>query len=265
MAEEEENMSFLGHLEELRWRLVKMVIAILIFAIVIFVYTEWITQNIFLNLANPEFPIFQFFCWTVGLCAEEIRIDWQSVEMMGQFGTNLMMAIVGGVVLSFPWIFHQIWGFVKPGLKEKEIKSVKGITFFVSVLFFIGISFGYFVIAPLTVQFFGNWQMAESIENNITINSYLKTIVSTVFFTGLLFLLPVVIMIFARLGIISAAWLRKYRKHSFIAVLIVAAVITPPDLFTQIIVSIPIVILYECGIIIAKRIEKKRYKDSLVK
>jgi sec-independent protein translocase protein TatC len=265
MAEqEEENMSFLGHLEELRWRLVKMVIAVLIFAIVIFVFTEWITQNVFLELANPEFPIFRFFCWAVGLCASEIKIDWQSVEMMGQFGTNLMMAIVGGIVVAFPWIFYQIWSFVKPGLKEKEIKSVRGIVFFVSILFFIGISFGYFVIAPLTVQFFGNWQMAESIENNITINSYLKTIVSTVFFTGLLFLLPVVIMIFSRLGIITSAWLKKYRKHSFVAVLIVAAIITPPDLFTQVIVSIPIVLLYEFGIQIAKRIEKKRYNDSVV-
>jgi sec-independent protein translocase protein TatC len=265
MAEQEqENMSFLGHLEELRWRLVKSVIAVLIFAIVIFIFTEWITNNIFLELANPDFPIFRFFCWAVGLCANEINIDWQSVQMTGQFGTNLMMAIVGGIVVAFPWIFYQIWSFVKPGLKQKEVKAVRGIVFFVSVLFFIGICFGYFVIAPLTVQFFGNWQMAEDIENIITINSYLKTIISTVFFTGLLFLLPVVIMIFSKLGIITAAWLKKYRKHSFVAVLILAAIITPPDLFTQIVVSIPIVILYEFGIMIAKRIEKKRYKDSIV-
>lgn len=266
MAEqEEENMSFLGHLEELRWRLVKAVIAVLIFAIVIFIYTEWITENIFLRLADTDFPIFTFFCWAVNLCPETIEIQWQSVQMTGQFGTNLMMAIIGGVVVAFPWIFYQIWSFVKPGLKEKEIKAVRGIVFFVSVLFFVGIAFGYFVIAPLTVQFFGNWQMAENIKNIITINSYLKTVISTVFFTGLLFLLPVVIMIFSKLGIITAAWLKKYRKHSFVAVLIVAAIITPPDLFTQIIVSIPIVLLYEFGIMIAKRIEKKRYKDSLVR
>lgn len=262
---EEENMSFLGHLEELRWRLVRSIIAILIFATLIFIYTEWITVNIFLELANPEFPIFRFFCWAVNLCATEIHIKWQSVEMMGQFGTNLMMAIVGGIVLAFPYLFYEIWSFVKPGLKQNEVKSVKGIVFFVSILFFIGISFGYYVIAPLTVQFFGNWQMAEGIDNIITINSYLKTIVSTVFFTGLLFLLPVVIMIFSRLGIITSSWLKKYRKHSFVAVLIVAAIITPPDLFTQVIVSIPIVILYEIGIMIAKRIEKKRFQDSIVR
>lgn len=264
MEEQDENkMSFLGHLEELRWRLIYSSIAVIIFAVVIFVFTEWITKNIFLWLADTDFPIFRFFCWTVQLCPEEINISWQSVEMMGQFGTNLMMSIVGGIVLAFPWIFFQIWSFVKPGLKQKEAKSVKGIVFFVSVLFFIGIAFGYFVIAPLTVQFFGNWQMAEGIDNIITINSYLKTIVSTVFFTGLLFLLPVVIFIFSKLGIITAKWLKKYRKHSFIAVLILAAIITPPDLFTQIIVSIPIVLLYEFGIAIAKRVEKKRYNESI--
>ena len=262
--ENEKNMSFLGHLEELRWRLIWSAIAVIVFAVVIFIFTEWITENIFLWLADTDFPIFRFFCWAVDLCPEKIEIKWQSVEMMGQFGTNLMMAIVGGIVCAFPWIFYQIWSFIKPGLKPKEINTVKGIVFFVSVLFFIGIAFGYFVIAPLTVQFFGNWKMADDINNVITINSYLKTIVSTVFFTGLLFLLPVVIMIFSKLGIITTAWLRKYRRHSFVAVLILAAIITPPDLFTQIIVSIPIMLLYEFGILIAKRIEKKRYNDSVV-
>jgi sec-independent protein translocase protein TatC len=261
--QEQKSMSFLGHLEELRWRLVWSVIAVFAVAVVIFIYTPWITKNIFLELANPDFPIFKFFCWSIDVCATEIKIKWQSVEMMGQFGTQLLLSIIGGVVVAFPWIFYQIWSFVKPGLKQKEARAVRGIVFFVSVLFFVGISFGYFVIAPLTVQFFGNWQMDEDIKNQITINSYLKTIISTVFFTGLLFLLPVVIMIFSKLGIITAKWLKKYRKHSFVAVLILSAIITPPDLFTQIIVSIPIVLLYEFGIQIAKRVEKKRYKASV--
>lgn len=263
MSEQDSNMSFLGHLEELRWRLVKMVIAVFIFATVIFIFTEWITNNIFLVLADTDFPIFKLFCNAFDICVDKIDINWQSIEMTGQFSINLMMALVGGVVVAFPWIFYQIWSFVKPGLKPNEIKSVRGIVFFVSVLFFAGIAFGYYVIAPLTVQFFGNWTMADSIDNVFTINSYLRTVVSTVFFTGLLFLLPVVIQIFSRLGIITSAWLKKYRKHSFIAVLILAAIITPPDLITQIIVAIPIVLLYEFGIIIAKRIEKKRYKDSI--
>lgn len=263
LEENENNMPFLDHLEELRWRLVKSVVAILIFSIVIFYFTGWIMDNIFLALAKPEFPIFKFFCWSFGICTEEISITFQSVQMSGQFTTNLMMAIIGGLIIAFPYVFYQLWSFVKPGLKQNELKTVRGIVFFVSVLFFIGILFGYYVVAPLSVQFLGNWQMTEEIKNNITINSYLITVISTVFFTGLFFLLPVVIMIFSQLGLVTPAFLRKYRKHAFVIVLIIAAIITPPDLFTQIVVAIPILLLYEMGILISKRIENKRLTDSL--
>jgi len=263
LEENENSMPFLDHLEELRWRLVKSVVAILIFAIAIFYFTEWIMDNIFLALANPEFPIFRFFCWAFGICNQEIAITFQSVEMSGQFTTNLMLAIIGGIIIAFPFIFYQLWSFVKPGLKQNELNTVRGIVFFVSILFFIGILFGYYVVAPLSVQFLGNWQMTEDIKNIITINSYLITVISTVFFTGLFFLLPVVIMIFSQLGLVTPAFLRKYRKHAFVIVLIIAAVITPPDLFTQIVVAIPILLLYEMGIMISKRIEKRRLKNSL--
>lgn len=257
-------MPFLSHLEELRWRLVRSSAAILICATVIFIFTEWIVNNVFLWLAEEDFPLFQFLCWAFGMCANEIKIDLQNVEFTAQFGINLMMAIIGGVVTAFPYIFHQLWGFVKPGLKQNELKTVRGIVWFVSILFFIGILFGYFIIAPLTVQFFGNWQLAESIENNITIGSYLRTIILTVFFTGLLFLLPVVIFIFSKLGIITPEFLRKYRKHALVIILILAAIITPPDIFTQIIVTIPIYALYEFGIILSKRVEKQRRRNSIV-
>jgi sec-independent protein translocase protein TatC len=260
MAEEEKNMSFLGHLEELRWRLVKATIAILIAAVVIFIYVDPIVEHVFKALAKADFPLNRFFCWSMNWCAEDVKMAIQNTELTGQFVTTLMISILGGIVLAFPYIFYQIWGFVKPGLKEKEQKKIRGVVAFVSVLFFIGIAFGYYVIAPLTVQFFGNWQIAD-IKNDIRINDYLRVVTSTIFFTGLLFLLPVIVLIFSRLGIITSAWLKKYRKHSFIAVLILAAIITPPDLFTQIIVSIPIVILYEFGIWLAKRVEKQGKKD----
>ncbi len=265
VADPKQNMPFLHHLEELRWRLVRSSAAILIMAIVIFIFTEPIINTVFLSLAESDFPLFRFLCWAFGMCDNEIAIDMQSVEFTGQFGINLMLAIVGGIVVSFPFIFYQLWGFVKPGLKQNELKTVRGIVWFVSILFFIGIAFGYFVIAPLTVQFFGNWQLAESIENNTSISSYLRTIISTVFFTGLLFLLPVVIFIFSKLGIITPAFLRKYRKHALVAILILAAIITPPDIFTQIIVTVPIYGLYEFGILLSRRVEKKRLKDSLVR
>lgn len=256
-------MPFLAHLEELRWRLVRSVIAILIFAIAIFYYTEWITTNIFLAMAKSDFPIFRFFCEVFNICSDEITISFQSIQMSGQFSTNLMMAVVGGLIIAFPYVFYQIWSFVKPGLKQNEVSTVRGIVGFVSILFFLGVGFGYFVVAPLSIQFLGNWRMTDDIVNNITINSYLITIVSTVLFTGLFFLLPVVIMIFSKLGLVTPAFLKKYRKHAFVIVLIISAIITPPDLFTQIVVSIPILLLYEFGILISKNIEKKRLKDSI--
>ncbi|MCH2234498.1 MAG: twin-arginine translocase subunit TatC [Crocinitomicaceae bacterium] len=263
MEEQGDRMPFLAHLEELRWRLMKAVIAILVCAIVIFIFTETLTQVLFLNMAETDFPIFRFFCWAFNICVDKIAIDFQSIELTGQFTTNLMMSILGGVIVAFPFIFYQIWAFVKPGLKDREKKMAKGIVFYVSLLFFVGVSFGYWIVAPLSVQFFGNWKMVDAISNTITINSYLKTITNTVFLTGIFFLLPIIIYMFSKLGIVTAAFLKKFRKHAYVGVLILAAVITPPDIFTQLVVTLPIVGLYEVGIFIAKRIEKQRYQDSL--
>jgi sec-independent protein translocase protein TatC len=189
-------------------------------------------------------------------------VRFQSQEMSGQFSYAMMMSIMGGVVLSFPFIFYQIWAFVKPGLRVNEKKTTKGIVFWVSILFFVGILFGYFIVAPLCVQFFGTYQISGQIENIFTVNSYISTILSTVFYSGLLFLLPVVTYIFASLGVITPEFLRKYRKHAVVAVLILAAVITPPDVISQILVSIPILLLYEIGIIVALRVVRNRLKDE---
>jgi sec-independent protein translocase protein TatC len=152
----------------------------------------------------------------------------------------------------------QIWGFIKPGLKGNEIKATSGVVFWASFLFLIGISFGYFIIAPLTVQFFGNYTMSEDILNQPTISDYIGIITSTTFWTGLLFLLPVVISILTKIGIVGPEFLRKYRKHAIVIVLIAAAIITPPDIFSQIIVAIPILILYEISIFVSARIERRQ-------
>jgi sec-independent protein translocase protein TatC len=169
---------------------------------------------------------------------------------------------MGGLVLAFPYVFYQIWSFIKPGLKQKEKSAVKGIVFYVSILFFIGILFGYFIVSPLCVQFFGTYQISKKIDNIFTINSYMSTIISTVFYSGLLFLMPVIAYIFAKIGIITAAFLRKYRKHSIVGVLILSAVITPPDMLSQIIVSIPILLLYEISILVTARVNKKQAQEA---
>jgi sec-independent protein translocase protein TatC len=260
--ENQKEMSFLDHLEELRWRLVRIAISIVIFAIVLWWFQEWIMDHVFLSMKNPSFITFRFMCHNFGICIDEIPVKMQSTTMAGQFSYALMMSIIGSIILAFPYIFYQIWSFVKPGLKQNEKTVVKGIVFYVSILFFLGITFGYFVVAPLCVQFFGTYQISKDVENIFTVNSYMSTIISTVFYTGILFLLPVIAYIFAKLGIITPSFLRKYRKHAIVGVLILSAVITPPDLISQIIVAIPIVLLYELSIFVTVAVEKTRQKQT---
>lgn len=261
--EKEKNMSFLDHLEELRWRLVRSAIAIVIVAVAIWFFMEWILDNIFLSMRSPEFPTFRAMCKLFGVCVESIPIEMQSTTLTGQFSYAIMMSVMGGMVISFPFIFYQIWSFVKPGLKQNEKGVAKGIVIYVSILFFIGILFGYFIVAPLCVQFFGNFQISKDINNIFTINSYMSTVLSTVFYSGLLFLLPVVTYIFTKLGVVNSAFLKKYRKHAIVGILILSALITPPDLISQVIVGIPIVLLYEIGVLIAKRVEKRVKQETI--
>ena len=258
-------MSFLGHLEELRWRLMKSAIAVIIMASVLFYYTTPLIEHVYLAMSKSNFPTYLLFCKIskfLGLqgsmCANDIPIDLQSIEMTKQFSTNMYFAIVGGVVIVFPFIFQQIWSFLKPGLKENEIKVTRGIVFFSSILFFLGVLFGYYLVSPLCVQFFGGYKLSNEIQNNFTISSYMSMITTSTFFSGLFFELPIVIYILSKLGLISSALLKKYRKHALVGILLLSAIITPPDVISQVLVSIPILILYEVGIYVAKLVEKKK-------
>ena len=256
------NMSFLQHLEELRWRLVRCAIVIVLLAIVIWYFQEEIMVNLFLSMKDKDFVTFRLLCQYIGVCVEEIPVKMQSMTVSGQFTYALMMSFLGGLVISFPYVFYQIWSFIKPGLKQREKKIVNGLVFYVSLLFFLGILFGYFLVAPLSVQFFGSYQISKQIENNFTIGSYMSTIFSTVFYSGLFFLLPVVSYLLTKIGLINVSFLIKYRKHAIVAILILAAIITPPDITSQIIVSIPIIILYEIGILVSKRAERLAKKEA---
>ncbi len=256
-------MSFLEHLEELRWRLVKSAIAIVAFATVMWIYKGWILDKLFLSMRFTNFPTFKLMCNWFDVCVESIKIEMQSTSMAGQFSYAIMMSIMGGIVLAFPFIFYQLWSFVKPGLKQNEKGAAKGIVFWVSLLFFIGIMFGYFIVAPLCVQFFGNFQISTAVKNDFTIDSYMGMVLSTVFYTGLLFLLPVVTYIFTKLGVITPEYLIKYRKHAIVGILILAAFITPPDLISQVIVGVPIILLYEIGILVSKRVQRRKKKQEM--
>jgi len=251
-------MSFLDHLEELRWRLMRSAVAVIIFAIVIWIYQKEIMENVFLIMVDPNFVTFKLLCEYLNVCIDKIPVNFQSMTLSGQFSYALMMSVMGGAVLAFPYIFYQLWSFVKPGLKFKERKMAKGIVFYVSILFFIGILFGYFVVAPLSVQFFGAFQITDKIRNDFTISSYMSTILSTVFYTGLFFLLPVVTYLLVKIGLFTPEFLVKYRKHAIVVILILAAIITPPDVISQVIVTIPIYLLFEISVLVAKRVAKNQ-------
>ena len=265
---EKKELSFLGHLEELRWRLVRSSVVIILAAIVLFYFTDPIVQQLYINMSKTSFPTYQFFCLlseklniSDALCAEDIPIQIQSIEMTKQFSTNMYFALIGGLIISFPFTFYQIWSFVKPGLNIKELKATRWIGFNASLLFFIGILFGYFLISPLCVQFFGGYKLTDQIQNNFTISSYMSMITTSTFLSGLFFELPIVMYILSKIGILGPDVLKKYRKHSLVAILILSALITPPDVVSQLLVSFPVYGLYELGIIIVKRVEKKRLKN----
>lgn len=260
---DEKNMSFLQHLEELRWRLVRSSIAIIACGAFLFWHQKWIMDNIFLIMLDNQFISFRLMCEWFGICSPPSPVEMQSMNVSGQFSYALWTSILGGIVVASPFIFYQLWAFIRPALKEKERGAMGGLVFYISILFILGILFGYFVVAPMTIQFFGNYKITDKIQNIFTIDSYMGMILSTIFYTGLFFLLPIASYFLAKLGVVTSDFLKKYRKHAFVGVLILAAVITPPDLISQIIVAIPIAILYEIGIFSAKRVEKQREAESL--
>ncbi len=264
-VEQKKGMSFLGHLEELRWRLVRMAAAIILAAIFIFIYTTELVEHVFLNMTTPDFITFRAMCklsmmlgMERGLCVGEIPVTYQSTDPAGQMNVNIYFAFIGGIIVVFPYIFYQIWSFIKPALKDKEKKAARGIIFYTSILFFMGILFGYFVVTPMSVQFFGQYQLSPKVQNEWDIATYMTFITTTTFYTGLLFELPVIVYIFSRLGLMTPDFMRKYRKHAIVVILILAAIITPPDVTSQILVSLPIVLLYEGSIRISARVKKSR-------
>jgi sec-independent protein translocase protein TatC len=255
---ENQQMSFLQHLDELRWRLVRIAIAVISVAVVLWIYQEWVMNHVFLVLKEKEFITFKLLCAYFGVCVSDTTVKMQSMTVSGQFNYAMMMSLMGGLIITAPYIFYQIWSFIKPGLKKNELRAAKGLVFYVSLCFFSGVLFGYFVVAPLTVQFFGSFQISPEIENNFTVGSYMGTVISTVFYTGILFLLPIVSFILTKIGLIGPEFLKKYRRHAIVVILIISAVITPPDMLSQIIVSIPIIVLYEIGIVVSTRTSKNK-------
>jgi sec-independent protein translocase protein TatC len=264
----EKEMSFLDHLEELRWHVIRSLIAVVIFTIVAFVLAPWIFQNIVFAPARVDFPTFKWLCKLAdaigheSLCVKEIPFKVQSRFMTGQFTMHIMASFIIGLVIAFPYVVWEIWRFIKPGLQVKERKYSRGAVAAVSFLFFSGVLFGYYVIAPWMVYFLANYSISDMIVNEFDITSYVSTVVLLVLGSGLLFQLPVVIFFLSKMGIVTPQFLRKYRKHSVVVILIIAAIVTPPDPLSQIMITIPLYILFEISIIISAIVARQKAKDE---
>lgn len=258
-------MSFFDHIEALRWHVLRSLVAVLIATVVIFIKITFIYDTIIMAPTRHTFITYEVFCkfgHLMGLgdklCLEDVPLTFQNMQLSGQFLQAISSSFTFGMIIAAPYILWEFWRFVRPALKENELKYTRGIVFWTSLLFFAGVAFGYFILTPYTVNFFAAYSISESIHNIITIKSYLSTLRQIILGTGALFELPILTYFLAQTGIITSAMLKTYRKHAILVIVVLAAIITPPDVASQIIVSIPLYGLYEVSIWIAKKVERRQ-------
>ena len=269
MKEEKNEMSFLGHLEELRWHLVRSAAAIFIIGIVLFVFQKEVFNHFLLAHRKPDFITYQIFCDFFNLfgmdstfCNVAFTDNLISLKPTQQLMTAIWSSLILGIILSFPYLIWELWRFISPGLTSKEAKSSRGFMFIASFLFFCGIAFSFYVIAPISIHFLYNYKISDVIQNNFTLESHIGLVTNMLLGVSVLFELPVLIYFLTKIGLVTPDFLKKYRKHSLVVVLILAAIITPPDVASQVIVAIPILILYEVSIKVSRMVIKKQNKDA---
>lgn len=271
MAKKNTNeMSFLDHLEDLRWLLIRCTVAILVGAIVAFFFTDFIFDNIIFGPKDPNFVTYKWFCEASkflgsdgdGFCNLKMNFSVQSRVMSGQLNAHIWTAITAGFIIAFPIILWELWKFISPALYDKERKGAKLFIFISSILFFIGVLFGYFIITPLSINFLAGYEISSQIHNDIDLDSYISLIRSTAISCGLVFELPIIMFFLSKMGLVTPVFLRKYRRYAIVIILIIAAIVTPPDVVSQITVSIPLLILYEVSIFISGWVLKTKQKNE---
>jgi len=262
--EEEGGMSFLDHLEALRFHILRSIAAILILSVVAFMAKDIVFGMIILGPSKVDFFTYRILCelsnylGVSALCIDELPFTIQSRQMTGQFTMHMTSSFAVGFIVAFPYVFWEIWRFISPGLYDKEANAARGAVLFVSFLFLTGAAFGYFILSPLSINFLANYQLDPTILNEFDITSYVTTLTMLVLASAIMFQLPVVIYFLSMSGLVTSKMLKDYRRHSIVVILILSAVITPPDVISQLLIAMPILVLYEVGIGIAKRLEKKR-------
>ncbi|PKA82096.1 Sec-independent protein translocase TatC [Ulvibacter sp. MAR_2010_11] len=262
-------MSFLDHLEELRWHLIRSTIAIVLLGVIAFIAKDFIFDVLLFGPKKADFPTYKLLCKAakyLGLedsfCFTELPFRIQSRTMAGQFSAHIWTSITAGFIVAFPFVIWEFWKFVSPGLKDNERKTSRGFIIAASLLFFIGVLFGYYVVTPLSINFLGSYQVSSQVFNDFDLSSYIGLVRASVLASGLIFELPIIIYFLTKIGVVTPEMLKKYRKFALVIVLIISAVITPPDIASQIIVAIPVLILYEVSIFISKGVIRRQNKKA---
>lgn len=267
--ERKAEMSFMDHLEDLRGLLVRATIAILIAATVTFFYSDFIFDEIVFGPTHGSFITYKWFCdlshWigiADSICITDIDFVIQNTQMEGQVNILIWVCVAAGFIVSFPYILYLIWNFISPALYEKERKNARSFIFFSSFLFFLGVLFGYFIVIPMSVNFFATFKVSEAVKNEFNIESYISMVKTSVIASGLFFELPIIIYFLTKIGLVTPTFLRKYRKWGIVIILIVAAIVTPPDVVSQMIVSLPMMLIYEISILISVLVVRNKLKEE---
>ncbi|MFT4153176.1 twin-arginine translocase subunit TatC [Parafilimonas sp.] len=265
-------MAFVDHLEELRWHIVRSLIAILTFAFIIFIKIQWVFDNVISGPINPDFISYRVICnlsHKLGLgdqlCLKPVNISMQTTTFGGQFFSSFSIAFVGGLIVAFPYIFWEFWRFVKPALKPRELKGTRFVIFWISFFFFLGAAFGYFVLGPFTFNFLATFQVSalNTVQTKPTINDYIDNLTNLILGCGIAYELPVLTYALTKIGIITPHFLRRSRKYALVILLVVAAIITPsPDWYSQTIVFLPLFGLYELGVYLSARVYKREQQKE---
>lgn len=258
-------MTFWEHLDELRGKIIRSLVAVAVLSILGFSFKHILFDEIILAPAHSDFITYRVLC-SLGkmlslnsLCFDTVSIKMINISLAGQFTSHMTISIIAGFILAIPYIIWEFWRFVKPGLTETERRKTRGVVFVISLLFFIGVLFSYFIVVPLMVNFLGNYQVSESVINQVALTSYTSSVTTMCLLMGLMFEFPVLMITLTKMGIITPKFMAKYRKHTFIAILIIAGFITPsPDVFSQLVVTIPLYVLYEISLALSRKVYSER-------
>lgn len=263
-------MSFLDHLEELRWLLVRSTTAVIIMAFGTYFISDYLFDTIIFGPTRPTFFTYRYFCelshqlgFAESICITEMPFIIQNTEMEGQVNIFVWMCILAGFILSFPYILWELWKFISPALYEKEKKNARVFIFTSSLLFFLGVLFGYYVVIPMSVNFVATFTVSDVVKNQFTLDSYIGMVKTSILASGLFFELPIIIYFLTKLGLVTPEFLRKYWKYAVVIILIVAAIVTPPDVVSQTIVAIPMLLIYEVSILISKIVVLNKKKENV--